>query len=260
MKKKYYILVGILTFFILPLLVKADTSTTFPVNEAGIAAYTKIDNIGDIDINTFGEAFYSIESSGESYIIGTVKVPNEVNPNYPHLYIGLDGWIVAYYLKSEEASQIMQWKNYTPGSIPTTTLKDAIDYICQQTRANYSTPIKYYDFEFPEANKITLIAERGRNDFYVTVPGTLYEASYQVLLTSSWGTCGGGWATQWIRLKVDDSLIFEKGVDGGYNYAQSFSSYGYYNLAIFTAGITHHVIFDSSCGNSGYATVLIYKN
>jgi hypothetical protein len=262
MNKKYYILL-VVCLFALPFFVKADTSTTFPVDEAGIAAYVKVDNINNVDINTVGNAFYSIVASGESYIIGTVKIENEVSPNYPHLYVGLDGWIVAYYLKNEEASRIMQWKNYAAGNITTNTLKDAIDSVCGKTGLTYSTDIKYYDFEFPDANKLTLVAERNspsQNDFYVTVPGTLYEASYQVLITGTWGNCGGGSATQWIRLKIDENLVFEKGVDGLYGYATPFSSYGYYDLSVFTAGITHHVVFTGCSQNSGYATLLIYKN
>jgi len=174
MNKSYYILIAFIVVFSLPVFVKADTSTTFPVDQAGIAAYVKVDNINNVDINTIGNAFHSIEASGESYIIGTVEVQNEVNPSYPHLYIGLDGWLVAYYLKTEEASRMMQWKNYVKGSIATNTLKDAIDYICGQTGLTYSADLKYYDFEFPDANKLTLVAERSTyppNDFYVTVPG-----------------------------------------------------------------------------------------
>ena len=266
MNKNYFIVLGIVLFMVLPFLVKADTSTTFPVDEAGLAAYVKVDNIDSIGVDTVGNAFYSIEASSESYIIGTVKVENEVEPSYPHLYLGLDGWVVAYYLRTEEASRVMQWKNYVAGSITTNTLKDAIDSFSSQAGITYSTGLKYYDFEFPEANRLTIIAERSisrLNDFYVTVPGTLYEASYQILLTDTWGTCGGGTSAycKSLTLKINEIVTFEKCVDGNYSYAKPFSFYDYYDLSIFTADITHYILFDSQCPqNTAYGTVLIYKN
>ena len=247
--------------------VSATDGTTFPVDEAGIAAYVKVDNIENIDIDALAEAYHTIEASGENYVIGTVKVTNELGDNYPHLYVGLDGWMVAYYLNTEEASRIMQWKGYTAGSINTTTLKDAIDYMSEKTGVTYSMPVKYYDFEFPEANKMTIITETntGNDDFYVTVPGTLYEASYQVLLMER---CGGGSGFHRLSLNVDGTVVFEVLGGGGYRYWLPFSSYGYYNLSIFETGITHHVSFvgggDSYSGcqgsRKGYTTVLIYKN
>lgn len=264
-KTKLYILAGIFLCLVVGItvasirIVKAKNSTTFPVDKAGIAAYVKVDNIGNIDISTLAEAYHTIEASGESYVIGTVKVPNEVDSNYPHLYVGLDGWIVAYYLKTEEASRIMQWKGYTVGSINTTTLKDAIDYMCEKIGVTYSGPIKYYDFEFPDANKMTLVADS--SDFYATVPGTLYEASYQVLLRSD---CCSGSLCRYIELKVDEILVYKSsGLGCNWGCNPPFSTYGSYDLSNFSTGITHHVTF-SGCNwkekDTIYATVLIYKN
>jgi len=267
-KTKWYILVGIslvllvsgLAVFLINPAKAETTSTTFPVDEAGIAAYVKVDNIEDFDLDALAEAYHTVEKQGESYVIGKVRVPNYVAFNYPNVYVGMDGWIVAYYLKTEEASRIMQWDGYVAGSINTTTLRDALDIISQESGLTYSTTsIKYYDFEFPEANKMTLVAEEGTNNFYITVPGTLYEASYNVSLRAR---CGGGSRFQYLRLKLDEALISESAGGGGWSYWQPFSSYGYYGLSIFVTNITHQVVFHSaSCGNSAsYATVLIYKN
>jgi len=247
---------------------EAETSTTFPVDEAGIAAYVKVDNINDIDKNALAEAFETIEKSGESYVIGKVKVDNyvgayDIRADYPHVYIGMDGWIVAYYLKEEHASRIIHWKGgpgLKSGSdlIDTTTLQEAIDNICKKTRLTYSTPIKYYDFEFPEANKMTIIGEQlirsypSRNSFYVTVPGTLYEASYTISIDFSAGT----WT---VSLKVDDISIFEEtrtvvaSEDGVF--------FGYLDpLTYFKTGVTHYVTCDGGEGYGGCGIVLIYKN
>jgi hypothetical protein len=186
-------LLGHAISLIRPALVQAAT-TTFPVNEAGIAAYVKLDSVDITDLTEALNFYQPVNKVDETYVIGTVSVKNQppwASPRnyYPHIYIGLDGWMVAYYLNTEEASRIMQWKDYTPGVTNTTTLKDAIDTMCTNIGVTYSAAINYYDFEFPNANRMALIAETalgcsygsfGTNSFSVTIPGTLYEASYSV--------------------------------------------------------------------------------
>jgi hypothetical protein len=131
--------------------------------------------------------------------------------------------------------------------------------MCGETELTYSEPIKYYDFEFPEANKMTLVAETGRDSLYVNVPGTLYEASFQVIL---WTRYGSGESMNRFRLKVDETLVFEHCDGGNWQPVEAFSAYGYYDLPLFETGIAHHVVFDSPANHpdSGYATVLIYRN
>ncbi len=158
---------------------------------------------------------------------------------------------MAYYLKTGEASRIMQWKkwNYAPVVIDTTTLKDAIDIMAANIGVTYltSTPIKYYGFEFPEANKLTLIAETGPSDrFSVTIPGTLYEASYSV------------YAEDYppLDLFVDEVNVFHSPLNG-VNY------YGYYDiLTQLQVNKPHFIRFGTGrdVGRGGAATVLIYKN
>ena len=253
-KSKWYILGGIFlclaivciaVYLIKPVEAEETSFATFPVDEAGIAAYVKLDSVDNINIYTdLAESFDVIEKQGESYVIGTVPVTNN-----PHLYIGLDGWMVAYFLNTEEASRIA-------GGSSVTTLQDAIDYMFGKIGVTYPTPIKYYDFEFPEANKLTLITEEtppDPNGFYVTVPGTLYEASWWIHVKN--GALWGGW----LILKVDEITVFERDVYQPTS-AQPPFFYGSFDLSTyFKTGITHYVdlIYPhfSSC-----ATVLIYKN
>lgn len=235
------------------------TTTTFPVEEAGIAAYVRLDNIENIDLEAFANACDSIKELGENYIVGTIKIENFLGFNYPHIYVGADGWIVAYYLKTEEASRIMQWKGYAAGSINTTILKDAIDYITQMVGVTYSTPIKYYDFEFPEATKMTIVVDR--NDFYVTVPGALYEASYGLILKER---CCSGFDCRTLKLTIDENIIYQTGLGCWFSCGAPFSYYGYYNLSMFPTNTTHHITFHNGCSDwsptSSVVTTLIYKN
>jgi hypothetical protein len=247
-----------------PTFVQAAT-TTFPVDEAGIAAYVKLDSIDITDLTEALNFYQTVNKTDETYVIGTVRVENHaplgiITYYYPHLYIGLDGWIVAYYLNTEAASRIMQWKGYTPGTINTTTLKDAIDIMCANIGVTNSTAIKYYDFEFPNANRMTLIAETvvgsgygssNTNSFSVTIPGTLYEASYSVVL-GPYGDAHG-------YLSVD-------GVQNSFT-VYDYYEIGYYNATALQPGVPHYVTLGwNSCPwcyagiTGGGATVLIYQN
>lgn len=278
MKKKNCALKGMIVFFLFGILItspglaKEERSTTFPVDKAGIGAYVRLDDIEGIDLRAFANALSSVEELNESYVIGTLKI--EVAPydsgspqlfTEPHLYIGSDGWIVAYYLRTEESSRIMQWKSYQPGKIETTTLKDAIDYIVQKVGATYSSPVKYYHFAFPEANKMTLVVDH--NDFYVAIPGTLYEASYGVFLRERYCGCGC------LKLSVDENLVYEGPTGEPYCrcvpmagcFNIPFTSYGFFNLSNFQPNVTHHIVLKRMMDSylspiTSVATVFIYKN
>lgn len=271
-KLKCYILGGIFSLCLLLFLTrvtgaKAATSTTFPVDEAGIAAYVKLDSVDISDLTEALNFYHSIEKQEETYIIGTMEVANESPKggqwsNYPHLYIGLDGWVVAYYLNTEGASRIMQWKGYTPGAISTTTLEDAIDIMSAHIGVTYSTLIKYYDFRFPEANKLTLIAETvvtGSNCFSVTIPGTLYEGSYSTYMEYS---CGYPVSYNLpIIISIDGIGVFQSP-----NYCKFHWFYGFFDTTTqLEINIPHSVCIERSYVSSaighggGAATVLIYK-
>jgi len=281
-KTKYYILGSIFFCLILGigvvigLLKSAEaqtTSTTFPVAEAGIAAYVELDSIDIKDLTEALNFFNSVEKKGETFIIGTVKVENgrmfssydwgsgrtiyyPAWDDYPHLYIGLDGWMVAYYLRNEETSRIMQWKGYTPGTINTTTLKDAIDLMANNLKVTYLPPIRYYHFGFPKANKLTLVAETAnystnyKNCFSVTIPGALFEASYSVYTGQSW--CNWYCYSYPLSLSVGEVNIFSSPTTSLERY------FGYYDTSTLTVNVPHSICLHRYNGGGG-ATVLIYK-
>ena len=234
-----------LSFFVFIVATINAQATTFPVDQAGIAAYTKLDSINSTQLTQALTHFYSLNKTNGTYVIGTKEIVNVYDPKtYPHLYIGLDGWIVAYYLKTEESSRIMQWNGYTTGTINSTTLKDAIDMMCADIGVTYSTPIKYYDFKFPDANKMTLIADSTFSSYSLTIPGTLYESSYSAPV----GVGGHS-------ITVDNTLAFSSD-------AQRYLIYGYYNSTLLTTEVPHLVSISGARDNAanGAATVLIYKN
>ena len=169
-----------------------EKGVNFLQQEAGISAYV---NVGQtVDLAQAKEAFKTVETVSDEYLISEIALPNLPEEVHPHVYVNKDGWIVAYYTKDEPASKIMQWIDYRGGPITTTTLEDAIRIVLDALQLAYPSEVKYYDFKYPDANRITLITEMidsGREDsFYLTIPSGLqvYEASWALV---EWGGNSG---------------------------------------------------------------------
>jgi hypothetical protein len=171
-----------------------NASTTFPVQEAGISAYLKINESGP---QKLAEALYfrkEIIEQKETHIIISFEIETEIKADdsgnniieksYPLIYLNNDGWMVAYYPKETPSSKIMQWENYSPGSLNTTILEDALLKMTENIQATFTNQIRYYHFAYPEANRITIVAEtvshpiQNENNFSVIIPGEIYESSY----------------------------------------------------------------------------------
>ncbi|MCK4732480.1 MAG: hypothetical protein KAT65_08480, partial [Methanophagales archaeon] len=105
------------------------------------------------------------------------------------VYADTDGWLVAYLKMDEPIAKIMQWKtadvsNPKFGAI-STTLEDALIKAGEAANVGIvKSDIKYYDFEFPNANSMMIFVRTrstdGSNICQVKIPAdyTLFEASY----------------------------------------------------------------------------------
>ncbi len=187
---------GGLLFLTLPAFAQAARADEFPYNEAGISAY--VDMGQAIDLARSETAFSGIEASEPEYIIGSVELPNLAEDMWPHVYVGGDGWILAYYPKSEPTSRLVQWVGYQQDEITTTTLRDALVQVTQRMGLSTSTVLAslgYYHFQYPSATKLLIAVDttKGTDTFTYTIPSglDLYEASwshYAVDAHSSYGT------------------------------------------------------------------------
>ena len=101
----------------------------FPMNEAGISAYVDLGE--EIDLARARAAFKGIEADEAGYIIGIIELPDSAEDLWPHAYVGKDGWLIAYYPKTEPTSRLFQWVGYQRDVISTTTLKDTLVQMCQ---------------------------------------------------------------------------------------------------------------------------------
>lgn len=250
----------------------------FPEDEAGISAYVNVNQSITLEqLEQLATIFDELEAA-QNYVIGTVEIQNFGGNVHPHIYADMDGWIVAYFNKSENASRIMQWSgtdknNPAITDIDTTTLEDAINKSCSALGIDYEgvkPNIKYYDFEFPDANSMMLFvktqATSGSGSIRVAIPDTdtLYEASYSQY-ACNYGIYPGGTARYGYtsHLILDDITIndFRRNRENGMDV-----SYKQYDTeSTLTIGIPHTIKITYSSdmgdgGSAGVATVMIYKS
>lgn len=144
--------------------------------EAGISAYKQTS--GGINLNDVRGLFRTIETETSNYIIGSIQVPNYVEHFDVHVYVHVDGWILAYYLNDEITSKIIDTVAET---IATTKLETALSTVAAAV-GEPTTGMKYYDFRYPNATNILLIAENDDDgkDFTITLPSeyAYYERSW----------------------------------------------------------------------------------
>jgi hypothetical protein len=166
-------------------------------NEAGISAYYKADIL--ITLSQVRGQFRTIEVENQDFIIGSVAVPNYLEHFDVHVYVHKDGWILAYYLKTDPISKIIDLKAQT---IETTKLKTVVAAVAGAAGAAF-TDVTYYDFRNPNATHILMVAENqaGGNDFTITMPT---EYGY---LERGWGLIGASGHT----FSVNGANVFGSG-------------------------------------------------
>lgn len=214
-------------------------------NESGISAYL---NAGSINLTQARTAYKSIDTETPEYIIGIVQVSGVDESIYPRVYTNKSGWILAYLLKDEPASAIVQWEGYTGGAINRTTLEDGISKVCTAAGKNYRRDnVSYYDFRFPGANRMLWVVEKTypfENSFNFTIQNEL------TVYNGSWAYYNGG--SSGSGLKFDGTIIVAS--LGG-------QKYGYYNTTQLEKGTTHVVSIYAN--DFGYptqaATIITYK-
>ena len=148
------IVIGIFTFL---LFFVGFSSASFLEDEAGISARIKVDNVNLSQAET---AFKYIEAQTDTYIIGSVAIDGYGESYDVHVYVDVSGDMVAYYLKSEPASKIIDWVNYSGGlmTLEGCKLEDALTKVCNAMLKSLPE-VAYYDFRYPSAQKIEIIID-----------------------------------------------------------------------------------------------------
>jgi hypothetical protein len=136
--------------------------------EAGISAYYKSPDA--ITLSQVRSQFRTIETETADYIIGSVAVPNHPDNFDAHVYVHKTGWILAYYLRPDPVSKIIDVYNST---INTTKLKTVVSAVAGAAGAPF-TDVTYYDFRYPNATNMLFVAENisNGNQFTIQLPST----------------------------------------------------------------------------------------
>ena len=144
------------------------------LNEAGTAAY--FDAGTTVSISSVRSAFTTIELETSDYILGSVTLANYNETESPHVYVHRDGWFMAYYLNTDPAAKIIDWRAYgdSGDTVLSTKLENVLINVAGMAGGVSATNITHYDFRYPNATTMMLIAERDQgsgNDFFtVEIP------------------------------------------------------------------------------------------
>jgi len=209
-------------------------------SEAGISAYIQTAN--PITLNSVRGEYRTIETETADYIIGSIPVPNYPEHFDVHVYVHKDGWILAYYLLDEVASKIV---NVKAGSISTTNLETVISIIASAA-GEAVTGLKYYDFRYPNATHVLVVAEDevDGQDFTITLPTDFgyYDRSFAAYDSTSGYTAND---------------LYIDGVKATKSWYDSYVAYGVIPASQLLPGAPHLIAL---AGDHPYgALVIIYR-
>lgn len=155
-------------------------------NEAGTSAYFQ--SATPVSISAVRTVYQTIEIETDTYILGSVALANYPEDHAPHVYVHADGWFLAYYLNTDPVAKIIDWNAYTAsGDMTISTKLENVLAIVAGAAGVGSSGITHYDFRYPNATTMMLIAERdqGTNNDYFTVN-----------IPTSFGVAERSWAFQ----------------------------------------------------------------
>lgn len=203
--------------------------------EAGISAWFKAD---PITISQVAPVFRTIEVQNTDYIIGSVQIPEYAEHFDAHVYVHRDGWILAYYLKTDLIAKIIDIQAKT---ITNTKLDTAISRVAGAAGAPF-TQAQYYDFRYPNATHFIMVAEDSSNgnDFTINLP-------------TDYGYFERGWASDYAWSTAGNSPHMD--IDGESADRAYYSTYAYGPITSveLSPGVTHSV----TASSMSYGVVIV---
>lgn len=209
-------------------------------DEAGIAAYF---NAGSqIDLATVRNRYRTIEAETSTYIIGSIDVQDYPERFDVHAYVHRDGWFMVYYLAADPASKMVDLVAYTGGTQVTTIFEEVLTILSSDTAVLF-TGATFWDFRYPNANRLMIIAEDlpDGNTFTVKLP-----SSY-IFFERSWAA--EGIAQFW---NLNDTQIIRR-------FDLNPMAVGTLTAAQMLPDITYTVSVGSSSAQDSGALVLVYR-
>lgn len=151
-------------------------NTSFLHSEAGMSAYAQLD--GTVDLTKAEDALKTVEEATSEYVIGSVGLEGYGESHDVHIYVDSEGWIIAYYLADEKPAKIINWISFSEsGSFVDMKVKVALSHVAEQMLL-FPSEIKYYDFRYPDATKMMVVADEEEVDnatetFRIKIPNNI---------------------------------------------------------------------------------------
>lgn len=239
-----------------------DPATSFLDKEAGISIY--LNTGSSIDVNAAAANLINIENKTSDWVIGSVPLGSPfTSSDYPHCFVHKSGWIVVYYLKATSQntayiSKIIVWKSAANVNSPLndTKLKQALTIVCTPLGIP-STNSKYYDFQYPSATNLLIVAKTTISGspatFNIKIPGnvTVYEQSWSHK-THSWSSIWGNGPNS--VFKIDQTQIDVWGLSDEVTIGElAFLPTNYLAPDVF-----HVVYVDGDTGYCGICLTILY--
>jgi hypothetical protein len=217
-------------------------------NEAGIAAYFKAP--GALSLASVRTLYRTIEIETDSYILGSIPVPNYVSESEDvHVYVHKDGWVLAYYLAATPAANIIDWARFGGNTI--VTKFDTVFKLLADQLAFTLPAITYYDFRNPNSNYLLLVAEEtGSTDSF-----TVFLNETVLYQERSWSLSSTGRGTAY---RLNNVLVFQNdfAVSPSWSDAE-----GVLTPLQLPVNATHTIeVGDQCCGYTSFAGLaLVYR-
>ncbi len=195
-----------------------QAGTSFLEEEAGACAYTRL--TPPVNLTLAKTSFKTVEYECEDYIVGSVAVSGEESED-AHVYVSKDGWLAAYYLNEEPFPEILKsMTNFSDNK-----LEDALQTVCDALWISLPT-VNYYDFRYPNANKVQLVADE------VRLAGTTSRSdSFRFMIPNEVATNTS--KIYWVAVAhdVDSTKLYLDGNKLGYVYEEYSENYGMLTFA-----------------------------
>lgn len=154
-------------------LVRAAVSANFLEEEAGISAYFKAPST--VSLALARDAYVVIERDEPDYLLGWVAPQDDGTGEFNvRVYTASNGWVVAYYLRGEATSKIVDLSAFSGGAFDT-RLEQALQRVASATGASMGR-VGYYHFGYPVADALmVIVGERAgaEKTFDFTIPSDL---------------------------------------------------------------------------------------
>lgn len=251
-----------------PAVALAQPDSTFPVEEAGLAAYLMVNPPPDMDkaITSFDELYLM----GGNWVVGRVMV--DIYPSYStgkyirqdvYVYIDSQGWVVAYLKRDTPPAAIMVWTgidemNPSLEEITTTALEEAMDKVLLSAGIEFASlrdQVGYYAFQYPEATGITLAAIVGGKTYQSPVSFSLAVAEGATVYSESVCLLNNHFGAY----RCPNFYSYD--IYGNPRFSQYGSPLLFSVEASYTAGLSYRygISWQDSGGVFGMAVVVVYK-